>query len=143
MPRQLFRLLPLLYIVAETACAAFESLEFDACVAKVCKFQLIIERGETMSTVVDGVTFHVEVESSTGRLRVAENSFRTARQFPEIIGKYVDAQNTITADGLKRDIFTVNKRFPGPAIEVFEGSQVFIISYGYKRGRPILSLLYI
>ena len=55
-------------------------------------------------------------------LEVVENAFH--REPDDVIGRVVDADDVITADGFIRDIIVINGQFPGPTLEVGEGSQV-------------------
>ena len=70
-----------------------------------------------------GQTFNVNWNETEGRLQVVENSFHRAFNRP-IIGTFVDDDDVITTDGLSRNIFVVNDQFPGPTLEVFEGTKV-------------------
>ena len=57
-------------------------------------------------------------------LVVTENAFRRAIDHPGSIGRVVPPDRVITADGYVRDVIVINDQFPGPTLEVMEGSQV-------------------
>ena len=63
-----------------------------------------------------------EVKLNGTKLQVVETA---NNQLPDdVIGTYVNDSDVITGDGYRRTVFTINGQFPGPAIEVMEGSQV-------------------
>jgi Multicopper oxidase len=96
------------------------------CTESSCKFHLIIERRQTMTTVIDGDAFDVALDDA-GQLKVIDNSFHSAARFRSVVGRWVDPDDALTADGFRRDILTVNGQFPGPTIEVYEGAQASLI----------------
>ena len=49
---------------------------------------------------------------------------RTKEGYPDHIGRFVNASDVITADGLSRNVIVINEQFPGPTLEVMEGVQV-------------------
>ena len=42
----------------------------------------------------------------------------------DLIGTFVDPSEVHTADGVKKYIIEINGQFPGPTIEVMEGTEV-------------------
>jgi len=94
----------------------------EVCLGPVCEFQFVVRLAETMTTKIDGKVFNVQLNGT--RLQVVENSLRRAADYPDIIGRTVNPDDVITADGYSRDVIVINDQFPGPTIEVMEGVQV-------------------
>jgi len=94
----------------------------EVCTDPVCEFEFIVRRTQTMTTTIDGQVFSVQLKET--RLQVVKNSFRRVADYPDIIGRTVDPDDVITADGYPRDVIVVNDQFPGPTLEVTEGVQV-------------------
>ena len=48
------------------------------------------------------------------------------KEWEDAVGRYIDdlTADVITADGVKRNVIVINGQFPGPTLEVAEGSQV-------------------
>ena len=48
------------------------------------------------------------------------------KEWEDAVGRYVNdlTPDVITADGIKRNVIVINGQFPGPTLEVAEGSQV-------------------
>ena len=109
--RILFLLIPM------TSCVVSE-----VCRGPVCEFQFVVRRAQTMTTNIDGQAFNVRLNGT--RLQVVENSFRRSGAFPDVIGRTVNPDYVITADGYSRDVIVINDQFPGPTLEVMEGVQV-------------------
>ena len=64
-----------------------------------------------------------KVELNGTRLQVVESAFH--KQPNDVLGMVVDdVDDVITADGVTRNILTINGQLPGPVIEVEEGLQV-------------------
>ena len=60
------------------------------------------------------------------------------------VGMIVDPAEVITADGIPRNIITINGQFPGPTLEVMEHAQVCLRSYYSHfpiKGKGILNLV--
>jgi len=94
----------------------------EVCRGPVCEFQFNVSLAQTMTTKTDDGIFSVELNGT--RLQVVENSLRKVVDYPDIIGRTVNPDDVITADGFSRDVFVINDQFPGPTIEVMEGVQV-------------------
>ncbi len=56
------------------------------------------------------------------RVRLLGNSWHLEGVDP-LVGTYVNSSDAITVDGHWRNIIVINGQFPGPAIEVMEGSK--------------------
>jgi len=95
------------------------------CQGPVCEFPFVVRRAQTMTTNIDGRVFNVQLNGT--RLQVVENSFQRSEIFPDIIGRTVNPDDVITADGYSRDVIVINDQFPGPTLEVMEGVQVKLI----------------
>jgi len=104
----------------------------EVCRGPVCQFQFVVSRAQTMTTKIDGKVFNVQLNGT--RLQVVENSLRRAVDYPGIIGRTVNPDDVITADGYSRDVIVINDQFPGPTIEVMKGVQV-----GYRLRTSIAS----
>jgi len=102
----------------------------EVCSGPVCEFQFVVSRVQTMTTKIDGKVFSVRLNGT--RLQVVENSLRRAADYPNIIGRTVNPDDVITADGYSRDVIVVNDQFPGPTVEVMEGVQVGYIMNAVK-----------
>ncbi len=63
------------------------------------------------------------VELNDTDLQIVESSYHP-KEYDDMIGQFVDPSDVITADGVRRDILTVNGQFPGPNIEVLQGGEV-------------------
>ena len=56
-----------------------------------------------------------------------------------VTGQYVNPDDVIMIDGYPRDVITINGKFPGPTIEVLEGTEVlchgmvFVYYYSSRR----------
>jgi len=94
----------------------------EVCRGPVCEFQFVVSAKETMTTMFDNTTFSVGLNGT--RLQTVDNVLRTAEDWPDIIGRMVYPDDTISVDGYSRDILVINNQFPGPTIEVMERVQV-------------------
>ena len=73
-------------------------------------------------TYSNGVqTYDVEMDGD--RVRLLNNSWHLHGVDP-LVGTYVNASDAITVDGHWRNVIVINGQFPGPDIEVMEGSKV-------------------
>ena len=90
----------------------------EICKKEICDYHFDIEHHRTM-TYNKGIvnTFNAKLNGS----KVILEDDAHLRPLPTIDDITDDV---ITADGVRRNIITVNKMFPGPAVEVMEGSQV-------------------
>ena len=66
--------------------------------------------------------YDVDLQPGTDILRVVNSTFRPGNADP--IGRSVPPLDVITLDGVRRKVYTINGKFPGPTIEVTEGSKV-------------------
>lgn len=98
----------------------------DICPGPICEFTLVISHARTMVYKEDQAGAY-SVELNGTRLQIAENSYR--RRPDPMIGREVNASDVITADGLPRNIYVINGKFPGPALEVVEGSKVTVSGF--------------
>ena len=111
-----------LILVIILALIAIRRSDAKLCDSPVCTYDFVIRRERTMTyRDGDGVLYNVEAYAT--QLRVVGNTYRTKRDFP-LIGTLVPPDDVITADGFPRNVITVNGQFPGPTIEVYEGTQV-------------------
>ena len=97
------------------------------CLSPVCEYDLEIRRAQTM-VYTDPSTervFDVALNES-GKLVVVSSSFHSIADYPDIIGRVVEPENVITADGKARDVIVVNGKFVGPTLEVVEGATVML-----------------
>ncbi len=72
----------------------------------------------------NNVTYNVRLNGT--RLQVHDNDCHFKEDYPnyDVIGSDVSPDDVITADVYGRNVITINGVFPGPNIEVMEGSQV-------------------
>ena len=94
----------------------------EICLEPICEYNFIVRHSRTM------MYWHTErdvynVKLDGDKLKLAPSLYRPEGS-TDVIGKVVNANDVITADGYVRDIITINGQFPGPTIEVAEGSQV-------------------
>ena len=103
----------------------------EICVSSVCSYNFVLRHHKIMTYetnspgAVRPSTYDVVLNGSN--LIVAANLFRPANVGGVIdpnIGKVVSSDDVITADGYPRYIVTINGQFPGPTIEVTQGSTV-------------------
>ena len=93
----------------------------DICKKSVCEYDFTITYSRTMTYFKDNARYNLQFNGT--RLQVVENSYHR-NGMADMIGKMVNVDDVITADGFPRDIITINDQFPGPTIEVMEGAQV-------------------
>ena len=110
-------------IVASSLLLLMTSSSAEICTSPVCAYEFVIRRVQTMTyTDEGGAVFNVALNGTD--LVVSENAFRRAIDHPGSIGRVVPPDRVITADGYVRDVIVINDQFPGPTLEVMEGSQV-------------------
>ena len=94
----------------------------EICTDDICEYELVLRHTRTMVYKTTSRQYSVELNETNSRLQVLEN---LANPLPDdVIGTFVNGSDVITADGYRRTIVTINGQFPGPTIEVQEGSQV-------------------
>lgn len=109
-------------IVIVLGIAAIVGCSAEICTDEVCEYEFDIAWGRTMTAYHGSRAFAVK-EDGKG-LREAESLYRKREDYPETIGKALSPDVVITADGVERDVITINGQFPGPVIEVMEGTEV-------------------
>ena len=96
------------------------------CTAAVCKYNFVLRRHKTMTyTALDsnGNRIIYDVKLNGGILTTASDSLQDSNS-----GQIVSPDDVITADGYSpRYVITINDQFPGPTIEVMQGSQVIFL----------------
>ena len=96
----------------------------QVCRQPPCEYNFEIRHDRTMlyrPKDKPGKAYKVELNGT--RLQVVESAFH--KQPNDVLGMVVDdVDEVITADGVTRDILTINGQLPGPVIEVEEGLQV-------------------
>lgn len=91
----------------------------EICTSEICEYTLRVQHARTMTYHSGGETYNVELDGEA--LRPV-----TPDRFHRSVVDVVPPDDVITADGLQRNILTINGQFPGPTIEVTEGAQVFV-----------------
>ena len=104
------------------------------CTDDVCYYDFDVSHARTMTYYeyrpTSAAAYNI-LQVSDACLQVQSNTFRPGDDDP--IGTCVEpfetsdeekTTYTITADGAIRNVITINERFPGPDIEVMEGSTV-------------------
>ncbi|XP_078620980.1 uncharacterized protein LOC144887566 isoform X1 [Branchiostoma floridae x Branchiostoma japonicum] len=102
----------------------------EICTEDVCEFTLVVRRARTMTyTGSDGKVNGVEILRN-GSLQVKVH----IGWAEDKDGPIVPVEQTITADGVQRNVILVNDQFPGPTLEVMEGAQVVlkVINHFYR-----------
>ena len=102
----------------------------EICKKNICKFVLTLREELSMTRKVrpgriwkSGETFLLQLEN--GRLTQRLGTFYQQKIYNDYDGLVVNATaDTITADGVRRSLITINDQFPGPMLEVMEGSEV-------------------
>jgi hypothetical protein len=92
----------------------------ELCEDTVCKYRFVIRLRRTMTFYQSDYTF--PVVSNGSHLTLTTNGY-IDKTDPRL-GSTVNLVDVITADGVSRDVITINERFPGPTIEVLRGSRV-------------------
>lgn len=98
----------------------------QVCSAKVCRYQLNVHRVRTMTYVNPRTNVTHNVRLDGARLHVEPNPWYSD-DHDVTAGDSVSADDVITADGYRRNVIAINGRFPGPTVEVMEGTQVDIL----------------
>ena len=94
----------------------------ESCFKSICEFTLVVTNSRSMSFKHDaGSVYDVELQQN-GTLSLATNRFHL--EVPNIT---LSPDMVHTADGTKaRNIILVNDRFPGPTLEIMEGSEISV-----------------
>jgi hypothetical protein len=106
-------LLPVLLRYAPPAHAAI-------CLEPVCEYHFHVYRAQTMTYATRNETFNVRARN--GSLEIADSGYWDSD--PGVEGRRVSEEGVITADGVQRSVITINGQFPGPTVEVMQGTQV-------------------
>jgi hypothetical protein len=102
----------------------------NVCTEKICKFHLTLRDEISMTRKVrpgriwkSGETFLLELQN--GSLLQKLGTFYEQETYHDLAKEIVNiTDDVITADGVRRPIITINDVFPGPTLEVMEGSEV-------------------
>lgn len=102
----------------------------DICREEVCKFTLTLRDAMSMTRRVrpgriwkPGETFLLELDN--GKLKQKLGTFYQQPMYRDMEDVEVNVtDDVITADGVMRALVTINDVFPGPTLEVMEGSEV-------------------
>ena len=109
----------------------------NVCRGKICKFKMVIRQEMSMTekrnfgtgkTPISrpGETFLLDIGPEGDLIRRLGHYYAEDQEkYGNMSGKMVPvSENTITADGLRRPLVTINGVFPGPTFEVMEGAEV-------------------
>ena len=101
-----------------------QTLRCEICTESPCVYDFVVRT--TMSMTYGTPDGLYNVKTNGQKLEIAENSFRRADDFPNnlYVGQEVNPYDVITLDGNPRTIIVINDQFPGPTIEVMEGTEV-------------------
>ena len=101
-----------------------QTVRCEICTESPCVYDFVVRT--TMSMTYGTAEGLYNVKTNGQKLEIAENSFRRADEFPNnlYVGKEVNPYDVITLDGNPRTIIVINDQFPGPTIEVMEGTEV-------------------
>ena len=115
---------------------AIVSVWISASVAEICTdsrceyhFDVRRQRSMTWTNPDNGAEYNVGLNTSNNQLQLIPNCQRIPGSDP-LLGSYVPADEVITAGGYIRNVITVNGQFPGPSIEVMEGTEVRAVKQG-------------
>ena len=103
----------------------------EICDKKICSYEFVIRRVRSMTYQAENSEVYSTIWNGT-HLEVVMNRFRKFEADMAVIGKAVKMEEVITLDGFVRNVIVVNGKFPGPTIEVMEGSQVKTCSFSCK-----------
>jgi hypothetical protein len=95
------------------------------CTSDVCSYTWDVRWATTMTYRTPDGQKAFDVALNGTNLQIVANSYHPAGSDP-LIGSFVDPSHVHTADGVKKYIIETNGQFPGPTIEVMEGSEVVI-----------------
>ncbi|XP_066272659.1 uncharacterized protein [Branchiostoma lanceolatum] len=102
----------------------------EMCTDDVCEFTLVVRRAKTMT--------HTGSDDKVNGIEILRNGSLQVKVHvgwaKDTDGPIVPVEETITADGVQRNVIVVNDQFPGPTLEVMEGAQVVlkVINHFYK-----------
>ncbi len=100
----------------------------DICQEKVCEFKLVVREELSMTNKIKGKFLRegetMLVEMKNGKLMQKRGIFYYPLYDEKIEHEINATDDTITTDGVKRSVITVNGLFPGPTLQVMEGSEV-------------------
>ena len=110
----------------------------DICHEKICKFTLTLRDELSMTRRIrpgriwePGETFLLQLQD--GKLIQKLGTFYQQPIYRDLENLEVNVTDEeITADGVQRALITINDVFPGPTLEVMEGSEVNIYIYIIK-----------
>ena len=102
----------------------------NVCQEKICKFHLTLRDEMSMTRKIrpgriwkSGETFLLELQN--GSLVQKLGTFYQQETYQDLANAIVNVtDDVITADGIRRTLITINDVFPGPTLEVMEGSEV-------------------
>ncbi|XP_078620738.1 uncharacterized protein LOC144887397 [Branchiostoma floridae x Branchiostoma japonicum] len=105
------------------ACLCVTMATTQRCSDDVCEFTLVVRYARTMTHTgnADGSVHGIEI--------LTNGSLQDVYSFSQagvMDGPIVPVNETITADGVQRNVILVNDQFPGPTLEVMEGAQVVV-----------------
>ncbi|ELU05995.1 hypothetical protein CAPTEDRAFT_208606 [Capitella teleta] len=113
-----FVTLCLMTVCCAEALAAASVICFEA----KCQFRMELRRETTMSYRTPNGTLMVRMNGT--QMQLIDNEFSSGRVG---VGAFVDPNDVNSADGLVRDVFTINGKFPGPTFEVLKNAEVEVI----------------
>lgn len=108
--------LRLLLLLAAFVCDRITQSEAAVCTNATCTYELVIKYAWTMQYTDNKGVVHDVTLNGTDLQYVDGSEIHT-----------VSPNDVITADGYPRRLLTFNGQYPGPPIEVIEGSQVSAI----------------
>ena len=114
----------------------------NVCKEKICKFHLTLRDEMSMTRKVmdgriwqSGETFLLELKN--GSLVQKLGTFYQQKTYEDLENMNIQnvTDNVITADGVQRPLITINGVFPGPTLEVIEGSEVstYIVLHTFRQ----------
>ena len=107
----------ILLVMVSTLCC-YTPADAELCQGPICEYTFVIRHSRTMTYRRDYNVYNVGMEGKD--LVLLNSSYHIA----PTEGRVVTPADVHTADGVPRNIIVINGEFPGPAIEVMEGTQV-------------------
>ncbi len=87
-----------------------------------CEYHFDIRYARSMTYRIPGQAAYHVIQDAQG-FRLLGNSWHV-KPFDNLVDTYVNASDVLSVDGFSRNIIIINDQFPGPNIEVMEGTQV-------------------
>ena len=102
----------------------------EICTDDVCDYHFEIRHARSMTYQTPTDAYHVTQDDNGFRL--LGNDWHLDG-VDDLVGTYVNDSDVLSVDGFSRNVILINEGFPGPTIEVMEGSQVGMTIWRYLK----------